>query len=136
MLFVGPADREVELRDLVAARARWNANGVSDYDVTAQPQCFCRFTGPARIVVRGGVVVRGTLIATGQPLDSVSLSGYRSVERLFDVLEDAVRTHAHRIDASYNSQYGFPQHFFIDYSQMTADEEYGYQLDDFTPLGR
>ncbi len=134
IIFVGPSDNDDELRDLVRARARWNVNGVTDYDVLARAICFCGHGGTdVRVEVRNGHVVSATVVATGQVLTGAEAGPYRTVEQLFDVIENAVDRDAHRIDATYDAQYGYPVHFFIDYSRNAADEEFGYEIVQFTP---
>lgn len=134
IIFVGPSDNDDELRDLVRARARWNVNGVTDYDVIARAHCFCAFGGDdVRVIVRDGGVVSATILATGRMLGGAEAVQYRSVEDLFDVIEHAARHDADRIDVTYDAHYGYPAHFFIDYSRSAADEEFGYEILEFTP---
>lgn len=134
IVFSGPGDQDQDVRDLVAARARWNSNGVSNYVVTARTLCFCVLGGqPVRVSVRNGAVTSVVVIATGQPVDAALTSVYRPIESLFDVLEDAVQRRAHRIEVTYDKQYGYPTRFFIDYLENAADEEFGYEIDTFTP---
>jgi hypothetical protein len=133
IIFVGPSDRDDEVRSLVAARARWNTNGVADYDLTARALCFCFLGGQSvRVSVRGGRVVEALVVSTGEPVPSHSASTYGTVEHLFDVIEDAVQRKAHSIDATYDAQYGYPKRFVIDYVENAADEEFGYEIDSFT----
>ncbi|MGQ0645925.1 MAG: DUF6174 domain-containing protein [Gemmatimonadaceae bacterium] len=135
MVFVGPADRDDDFRELVAARARWNTNGVTDYEVSARALCFCALGGQTvRVTVRGGRVTSAIVVNTGEPVSANLVSVYRSVEQLFDVIEDAVRNRAHRIDATYDAQYGFPTHFVIDYVENAVDEEFGYEIVVFNPM--
>ena len=134
IIFVGPSDHDDELRDLARARARWNVNGVTDYDVIARAHCFCAFGGTdVRVIVRDGGVVSATILATGRMLGGTEAVQYRSVEDLFEVIEDAARRDADRIDVTYDAQYGYPANFFIDYSRNAADEEFGYEIVQFTP---
>jgi hypothetical protein len=135
IVFVGPLDRDDgDLRDLVAARARWNANGVTSYVVEARALCFC-IQGGERIAVtvKNGVVTSATVIRTGQPVAPNLMSHYRTIEQLFDTIENAIQGDAYRIDATYHPHYGYPSHFFIDYDDATADEEFGYELASFNP---
>lgn len=131
IIFVGPGDDD-DVRDLVRARARWNVNGVANYDVTARTLCFCILGGePVRVSVRNGQVTSAIIIRTQQPVPDQMLSVYRPVERLFDLLEDAMDKDAHQLDVTYDDFYGYPKHFFIDYSENVADEEFGYEITDF-----
>src|SRR5688572_33168446 len=81
IIFVGPSDNDDELRDLVRARARWNVQGVTDYDVVARALCFCGYGGTeVRVVVRNRQVISATVIATGEVLTGSFATHYRPVE--------------------------------------------------------
>jgi hypothetical protein len=134
IIFVGPSDNDDELRDLVRARALWNVNGVTDYDVVARALCFCGYGGvEVRVVVRNGTVMSATVMETGEVLGPGAGINYRTIDALFDIIEDAARMDAHQIDATYHPHYGYPTHFFSDYSVNAADEEFGNDIVQFTP---
>lgn len=134
IVFVGPRDADGELRDLVAAKARWNTSGVSDYDMVVRALCFCVYGGQeVRVTVRAGRVTTATLVQGGQSLPT---ENYYSVEGLFDLIENAVERNAKEIDATYDSARGYPRLFQIDYSEMIADEEYGHEIVSFQPVSR
>lgn len=135
IVFVGPGDERENMRDLVAARARWNANGSTDYDMVSRALCFCILGGQeVRVTVRGGRVTSLVVVSSGQVIDPAQYSQYATVERLFDVIEDAIDREAVRLEVTYDNRFGYPVRFQIDYSEMIADEEYGHQVVSFTPL--
>lgn len=133
---LAPRDADDRVRDLVAARARWNQHGLSSYVMDVQLLCFCPVEGVATVTVTAGRVTSAVVKASGRPVSPQMLSAYRSVEGLFDQLEDAIGRNAHRIDAEYDSALGYPRQFFIDYSVNVADEESGIQVHAFTTDGR
>jgi hypothetical protein len=133
VVFLGPHDRDETRRDLIRARAQWNVNGVSDYEVIARTLCFCGYGGErARVVVRNGQVTSVVLLSTGRVLSPQESVSYRPIDQLFDMIEAADRAGAHRIEARYDAHYGYPTYFFIDYSVNAADEEFGYEILSFT----
>lgn len=135
LAFVGPGERDDTIRELVAARARWAANGPTDYTMVVTPQCFCVLGGQqVRVVVVGGAVIRRELVSTGAFINGDAPGA--PVDQLFDVIEDAVHRRAHRIDATYDPTRGYPTHVFIDYSAQAADEEYGMQVESLVPTPR
>jgi hypothetical protein len=134
VVFLGPSDKDDIVRDLVRARALWNVNGVSDYEVIARTLCFCGYGGErVRVVVRDGNVTSAVVVSTGRVLTVQEAIQYRPIEQLFDVIEAAERADAHSIEARYDPHYGYPTYFFIDYSINAADEEFGYEIVSFTP---
>lgn len=133
IVFLGPSDKDDVVRELVRARALWNVNGASDYEVIARTLCFCAYGGErARVVVRGGQVTSVVILSTGRSLSPQEAIQYRPIEELFDMIEAAERAGAYRIDARYDGHYGYPTSFFIDYSANAADEEFGYEILSFT----
>jgi hypothetical protein len=138
LAFVGPADRDGGVRDLVAARALWNTNGVSDYEVVTRTLCFCvganeRF----RYTVRGNVVTSVVRVSTGA-VDSLAIATTRMppVENAFDLLDKAVREEAAHLEVSYDNQWGFPRMLSIDFATSVADDEITLHLEDYKPLSR
>jgi Family of unknown function (DUF6174) len=133
IVFVGPDD-PAPVRDLVAARARWNVNGPASYAVVARANCFCILGGQdVRVVVQRGTIVSATVLSTGAAVPSHSIANYRTVEQLFDLIDDAARKKAYLIEASYDARFGHPTRFWIDYSPQMADEEFGYEIVSLTP---
>jgi hypothetical protein len=134
MVFVGPGERDDHLRELISARARWNARGTTDYSYVLRQNCYCVLGGqPVRVTVQAGVVVSAIRIGDGLHVPAEYLGAFVPVERLFDIIEDGIQQRAHRIQATYDEDYGFPDDFFIDFSQQVADEERGYTATEFTP---
>ncbi|MGQ0766443.1 MAG: DUF6174 domain-containing protein [Gemmatimonadota bacterium] len=135
IIFVGPGDRDDQLRSLVRARARWNANGSTDYEYVLRQNCYCILGGqPVRVTVRQGQMTQAILISTGQPVPANLRAGFLTVDQLFDLLEDAINQRAHNIRVTYDDDLGFPVDFFIDYSEQIADEERGYVATDYRLL--
>ncbi|MBK8247969.1 MAG: hypothetical protein IPK85_11300 [Gemmatimonadetes bacterium] len=127
LAFVAPDDPG-STRDLVAARARWNLHGATAYTMRGSAQCFCILGGrEVEIDVAGGRVTRVRLVDTGADIPSEFVASYRSVEELFDLVDEAIRSGAHRLEVTYDAQRGFPTQLWIDWSDRIADEEYGFR---------
>lgn len=121
----GPAN----IRDLVAARARWNLQGAANYTMRGSTNCFCMYGGQVvDIAVSNGVVTGVTLVATNTALPSGMAGGFKSVEQLFDVIDEAIREGAQRIEVEYDPRRGYPTRLWIDRSERIADEEYGVNI--------
>jgi hypothetical protein len=121
-----------DVLSLAEARARWAAAGLQDYEYTFSLQCFCvpDYVQPVRIVVREGQVVSRTYASGGQAPDQ-PFAQYDTVEKLFARIEQAFLSGAARIHAEYDPVLGYPRNFYIDQSEMIADEEIGGMLRDF-----
>lgn len=127
---LGPDDS----RDLSRSRRLWENVGYSDYTYVVSNDCFCVMGGiPVEVTVRNRQVVSVVLAATGAPVATDIARLYHTVDGLFDVIDDAIRQHAHRVSAEYDPVYGFPTTVFIDYQANAVDEEFGFRVSALTP---
>lgn len=134
-VFSGPGNKDDIRSELATARARWNSSGVASYEYVLQQKCFCVLGGQkVRVTVLQGVVTAAVHETSGQPVSPQFMPAFVTVERLFELIEDGFRRKAHRIEATYDAQHGFPADFFIDYNQNIADEELGYSATQFRPF--
>ncbi|WP_150910724.1 DUF6174 domain-containing protein [Marinobacter halotolerans] len=118
------------------ARQLWRQSGVAHYVVTAQQTCFCprELVQPIRLEVENGRVV--AMEGLNQPLNHLSQADARrmTVEGLFEFIQKAVDRQAHKLDVSYDSEFGFPTHIDYDGHPMMADDELQFRLSDFDPV--
>jgi hypothetical protein len=132
LVFVAPDDPSA-IRDLVAARAQWNVEGTTTYTMRGSAQCFCVMGGrEVNVAVTNGQVTRVTDAVTNAVLPSEIAAPYRSVEGLFDIIDEAIRTNVHRLEVTYDPKRGFPVRLWIDRSDRIADEEYGFNMTSVT----
>jgi hypothetical protein len=115
------------------ARARWEAADVADYEMTYREVCFCPET-VVTVVVRDGEVADAsyeTDPGMGRPPEGLT------VDDLFDELQRAVDEDAAEIRATYATDLGRPTSYWIDWSEMMADEEHGIDVTAFSvePVG-
>ena len=117
------------------ARQLWLQQGFERYSVTAQMTCYCPvdLVQPIRLEVEGGTVVSSQ--GVDQPLENLTGKGAQrlTVEGLFQFIEEAEDRKAHKLDVSYDRQYGFPTRIDYDGHPMIADDERKYRLTDFNP---
>lgn len=113
-------------RELNAARAKWNALRITDYEYTLQRLCFCGDIRPMRVTVRGGraqsVRPEGELL----PLTTTEAEWYPSISGLFDVIASALALPAASVRAEYDAARGFPHSVAIDYWLAVQDDEITY----------
>lgn len=114
--------------ELDAARERWEAAGMSGYQMTLRRTCFCPspdYTGPFAVTVEGGELA-------AVQLDGARVDAERgmTVDGLFDLIEDAYTRRAQSVTVAFNPELGYPTNVSIDYSFQMADEEIGYMVSD------
>jgi hypothetical protein len=93
--------------------------------------CFCP-QEEVIIEVENAQIVSVVDAESQQPIEDVSQ--YKTVDGLFDFLQDALNDRPHDFSASYDPGQGFPTSAFIDYEAQVADEELGFELLSLTRL--
>ena len=116
------------------ARERWRAQGIDSYEFVLRRLCFCGGgIEPATVVVRNGMRISVTVVATGEPVPAPFAEYYPTVEGLFGFIEDAIDRRAHSITAVYDAQMGFPTSIRVDYDENTIDEEMAFEASSLRP---
>lgn len=127
----GPRGDEGELK---RRQQQWEVEGPADYDFVMRHECFCVLGGvPIRVEVRRDTVRLQAIAETGQEIPPSQWPLRRTVDDLFEVLQDAFDRDAAEIDASYDLTLGYPRSARIDYEKYAVDEEYGWTILSLTP---
>ena len=118
---------------LDAAQSLWGVRGGDDYDMTFNWQCFCVLEYVARVdlEVRAGSIHAGVVTDDRTALSAERLAEYQTVERLFELVQDAIDQDAEEIRVTYAPE-GHPSEVWIDYSTRVADEELGFFIHQLT----
>jgi hypothetical protein len=117
-----------ELRELSAARERWASSEPVEYQFNYTRSCFCPELTNIRVTVRNGAVISARVIATGVELSPAERTYVLTIDGLFDLIESAIDQKAHDLRVQYDSQMGFPASIVLDYREMTADDEFYYEV--------
>lgn len=128
----GDADSLARLSDAVE---RWEASGISNYELAMRRTCGeCLPASALAVVVTVSGGEKSVSRATnGEPLED-SAGIYPDVEGLFDLIEEQVRAGA-EIDVEYDGDLGFPRSISADPVPDAVDDEFGYVIDDLV-VGR
>ncbi|MCH2476238.1 MAG: DUF6174 domain-containing protein [Gemmatimonadetes bacterium] len=111
--------------DLAEYRALWEAQGLRDYTFDVRRVCYCQFMGDVRVTVQDGVITGVTELASEIARDPET---FRTINSLFDLVQDAYERDAHEIQVEFDPGRGYPTRIWIDYVEMMADEEMGFTL--------
>ena len=123
-------------QELTTSEKLWKDQGLRNYDFTLERQCFCPedWRGPVNIQVRNGATVSVTYVSSGAAVTEGKFDNADTIDKLFTMLKNAYagkgdfEQKADTINVTYNAQMGYPTTFFIDVSQIIADEEQGYTV--------
>jgi len=130
-----PAGPDEDTGRLEANRRRFRSAVGAGYRVTYRNVCFCvdSFLEPVVLTVREGRVVAVQSRSDGTPIPPARWDDYRTVERVFDAIEEALDGGADAVRVEYDEAYGYPREVWIDYDERLADEERGFGLEDLEP---
>jgi hypothetical protein len=116
----------------------WQSQNLTSYDFTLERQCFCPedWRGPVNITVRNGKVTSVVYVSNGQTATTEKFSDVDTIEELFNIIRDAYDgkgafdQKAETVNVTYHPEMGYPLTIYIDVSQMMADEEQGYKVEE------
>ena len=111
---------------------KWSSVKKADYRYTFQLTCFCPqdITLPVRVSVSGGEVREVRYVRSGEQADITKFEYYLKIERLFEIIQDAIDRGADRIDVSYHAEFGYPKSVYIDQKVTMVDEEIRLKVQD------
>ena len=114
------------------AQHRWEERRPATYQYTVFRGCEClsEMIGPVIVFVDGGTVTR-RYAANGAVVSSTYAELFPTIDGLFEVIEDARRQDAAKIEVDYDATYGFPTRVSIDYHREMADDEITYTASQF-----
>ena len=110
---------------------KWTSAMVSNYQFNFRWECYCspEYVGPVNISVRENRIDGAAFVEDDVPVAVEGLERYRTIEGLFDLLQEGIDKDAHTISAEYHPELGYPVKASIDYEEYTIDEELGFGID-------
>ena len=124
-----PVDQGTPAERLAAARALWAENGPSTYRLTTQQVCFCPESIWADTVIDGEIVSHEAVAD-----DGFFDPGGRTMEALFDEVDEAITDGFATIDLEFDPGTGALVRYWVDVDERMADEEHGVDVKAFEPF--
>ena len=123
-----PLQTQQQLND---SKTKWASKNMKDYQYTFNWICFCTpdYNKPVVISVRNGVLSAVKYADGSGPVDKTKYPNFRTIDGLFEFLQDAINRKAYRITVSYDAKLGYPTSASIDYDQRIADEEKSFKAE-------
>ena len=120
------AQTQQQLND---SQKRWASKGTRDYQYTFNWGCFCppEHNKSVIISVRNGVLASIKYADGSGPVDKTKYARYRTIEGLFEFIQDAINKKAYKIEVSYDANLGYPTFASIDYNEKVSDEEMSFK---------
>jgi hypothetical protein len=120
----------IELRQ---NRERWVDHNIANYRYTLQTHCLCppEYGQLVVIEVRDNRMVSITSALDSSSVDNQGFDHIDTIEKLFNIIQDAIDNDAYNIEVSYDPDFGYPRQVSIDYEEKIADEEMRYEVINF-----
>lgn len=115
-----------------ARHMAWSRLGIAEYHVTRGFQHGNSHEREVRIAVRDRAVASATYLDDGTAVDPASLAALRTIDGMFDLIDEAVDRDVYRVDITYDPTRNYPTYITIDDDSATADDEDSYTLSDLT----
>lgn len=128
------------LEQLEQARERWERTEPAEHRYVLQRLCECRVTWTMAMVVtvRHGTVDTVTAASASAAADDLppqpDPEAALTIDELLDRIADAIDADAHRLQVTYDPDYGFPAELYIDGHPQIADDEVQFSVREFEPI--
>jgi hypothetical protein len=122
----------VEEVNLSSNTGRWAAMRPQHYEFTYQRsgcECLAEWTVPMRVLVHDREIQSVVNIGTGQLIAS-TVHQAKTIDDLFDLIEEATARDAFRLAVTYDAELGYPTSIFVDFRAEVADDEAFYSARD------
>jgi len=121
---------------LNAHLAQWKKTRPEKYVYEFKRSCFCtpEYIKPVIIRVDKNEITDARFKNNNKPLPPELKGNRKTIDSLFQAVQNAINRKAHSIKVKYNQQYGYPESISVDYDKMIADEELYLSAKDFKPL--
>jgi hypothetical protein len=121
--------------ELELARERWDSQGCDSYEITQRRDCYCLLGGrPVQLLVWRDSLLSGVDMTDSTAIAVEPLKWYKTVDQLFDFIATIDPAKVAHYEARFDTTYGYPTYFYVDYDVQIADEEIGYECSDLNPL--
>ena len=84
--------------------------------------------------IAGTQIVEITDAMTGAKLDAARFKDFRTIDGLFDFIQEAINRNAESIQVTYDPTYAYPTSVSIDYIKQAVDEEMAFKASDLKAM--
>uniref|UniRef100_UPI0030DA0D0D DUF6174 domain-containing protein n=1 Tax=Crocosphaera watsonii TaxID=263511 RepID=UPI0030DA0D0D len=128
-------DNNSPLREtLEENRQLWRSQTIKNYQYIYQQQCFCPppSNNALKVSVKNDKLSQVVNLNNNQVI--TDLTSPKTIEELFNIIEDAIKRNADEMQISYDPTLGYPTRVAIDYEKILVDEEITYTVTNLSKL--
>ncbi len=115
-------------------RQLWRSQHLQNYEFIYEEQCFCLAPAntPLKVSIKDDKIIQVVNLTSNQEIKDLNFP--KTIEQLFDIIDQAIKGHADEILVTYDSSLGYPNTVAIDYQKILADEEVSYTVKNLIKL--
>ena len=117
------------IQELQENRKIWRSQSLKSYQYTYQQQCFCLppSNTPLKVSVKNDKITEVVNLTNNQAITALTFP--KTIEELFNIIEQAIDRNADEISINYDTTLGYPTRIAIDYEKILADDEVTYTIE-------
>ncbi len=131
------SDDTSELSKNEESKEKWKSWKIENYSINEMTQCYCAGILEWKLTVIKGkkdkVSFDETILPGNNTYDNV-LKEAKTIDNVFDFIEDFDLSKVAKFSVVYNEKYGYPTSVFIDYDSSVVDDEIEYIYQGFEPI--
>lgn len=131
------SDDAVDLSENGKSREKWKAWKIENYSINEITQCYCAGILEWELTVINGKknkVLFDETISLGSNTYDIVLKEAKTIDAVFDFIENFDLSKVAVFSVLYNQKYGYPTNVYIDYDLSVVDDEIEYIYNEFEPF--
>ena len=116
-----PNPNNPDQADLNKNMALWRHSNISTYEYTYKRNCFCPPEEAILLTVINGQVTAASYSPSDTPLPSEKLNSLMTIEKLFQVIQEAITQQYDLLEVTYNSTSGYPENISTNPNEQATD---------------
>jgi hypothetical protein len=116
-----PRDAELEKN-----MKKWQSFNICNYTITNLIGCYCTedYNTARSLTIADGILK----YVDDKPYPTNELMSYKSIDEMFEFINELYASKKHILKVSYDEKYGFPTYLYVDEEEMMVDEEISYEF--------
>lgn len=110
-----------DFSSFAAARAKWRSYNFTTYQIEQERRCFCEPYGFVQLFIRDNKIVSGISPVQSRSLRSIELEYFKSIDQMFDWIEQIRKTNPDHLEIEYDAQYDYPTRIAYNQSVNATD---------------
>ncbi len=117
------------IEELEENREIWRSQSLETYQYIYQQRFFCTppSNTPLKVSVKNDKITEVVNLNNNQLITDLTFP--KTIEELFEIIEQAIQKNADEILINYDASFGYPTRVAIDYQKILADEEVTYTIE-------